>query len=80
VRSYIHVHTDELRLAHEQAIRRSDYAETLFKQRQKLTMGVARTASDRVAGSAAWLNLSPAGRVPCDYPVLQFYLRSQGRE
>jgi len=40
VRSYIYVHTDELREAHEQAIRRSDYAETLFKQRQKLTMGL----------------------------------------
>lgn len=41
VRSFIYVHTDELREAHEQAIRRSDYAETLFKQRQKLTMGLS---------------------------------------
>jgi hypothetical protein len=40
VRSWIYVHTPELRSAHLQAIRRSEYVEAVFMQKQKLTMGL----------------------------------------
>jgi hypothetical protein len=44
VRSWIYVHTPELRAAHMQAIRRSDYVEAVLGQKQKLKMGLERAA------------------------------------
>lgn len=40
VRSWIYVHTPELRSAHMQSIRRSDFVEAVLGQRQKLKMGL----------------------------------------
>ncbi len=44
VRSWIYVHTEELRAAYEQAVRRSDYVEAVLGQRQKLTMDLRATS------------------------------------
>jgi hypothetical protein len=40
VRSWIYVHTKELRSAHMQALRRSEFVEAVLGQRQKLRMGL----------------------------------------
>lgn len=40
VHSHIYIHTDELRSAHMQALRRSDFVEAILKQKQKLKMGM----------------------------------------
>jgi len=40
VRTWIYLHTPELREAYDQALQRSDYVEAVLGQRQKLKMAL----------------------------------------